>query len=175
MPQCECEVLTDSVLPAGRGCIRLDGHSFAQVGIKTPDDVWFVADSVVSAKTLSRCKVGFIYNIVEYLLSLERLKTLRGKVFVPAHCSPVNSIAELAQINYDNTLEVAAAIKELCTDGLSIDELMEKLFARFCIKPHLMQYALVGFTVRSYLSWLCDRGEMTPVFEGTKLVWKTSE
>ena len=36
------------------------------------------------------------------------------------------------------------------------------------------QYVLVGSTVRSYLSWLKDKGMLTAVFEDGMLLWRRS-
>lgn len=171
---CECEELTKDVLPDGLDYIHIDGHDFEQIAVKTNDDVWFVADSVVSEETLSKYKIPFLYDIEEQLNTLHTLETLEGRLFIPAHCPPMESIAELARMNRENIRRVAETIKRLCSDGLTADELLERLFAEFGIKLYLTQYALVGFTTRSYLSWLYGKGEIAPVFEGTKLLWKTT-
>jgi hypothetical protein len=34
------------------------------------------------------------------------------------------------------------------------------------------QYVLVGSTVRSYLSWLKDKGELSAIFEDGMLLWR---
>lgn len=170
---CECEELNAEVLPDGLEYIHIDGHDFEQIALKTRDGVWFIADSVASAETLSKYKIPFLYDIAGQLDTLKKLTELEGKLFIPAHCPPTENIAELALINAENIREVSETIKRLCAGGLTIDELLERLFAEFGIKLYLTQYALVGFTVRSYLSWLYEKGEIKPVFEGTRLMWKT--
>lgn len=170
---CECEELNAEDLPDGLEYIHIDGHDFEQIALKTRDGVWFIADSVASAETLSKYKIPFLYDIAGQLDTLKKLTELEGKLFIPAHCPPTENIAELALINAENIREVSETIKRLCAGGLTIDELLERLFAEFGIKLYLTQYALVGFTVRSYLSWLYEKGEIKPVFEGTRLMWKT--
>ena len=174
-PPCGCEELTPDVLPDGLEYTHIDGHDFEQTALKTCDGVWFVGDSVVSAETLSKYKIPFLYDIAEQLNTLQKLTELKGRLFIPAHCPPTEDITELARINAENIREVSETIKRLCSAGLTIDELLERLFAKFGIKLYLTQYALVGFTTRSYLSWLYEKGEIKPVFEGTRLLWKTVE
>ena len=173
---CDCRELIENTdaLPEGLEMTRLDGHDFEQVGFKTSDGVWFPADSVVSVQTFDKYKIAFLYDIAEHLKTLEKLKTLEGRLFIPAHCEPMESISELAQRNIENVYEVAGIIKDFCRTGLTIDELLEKLFAEFGIKLYLMQYELIGSTTRGYLSWLHDRGEIECVFEGSKLLWKST-
>lgn len=174
-PPCDCEELTPDVLPEGLEYTHIDGHDFEQIAIKTRDGVWFVGDSVVSAETLSRYKIPFLYDIAVQLDTLQKLRELDGRLFIPAHCPPTEDITELARVNSENIRETAETIKRLCADGLTVDELLERLFDEFGIKLYLTQYALVGFTTRSYLSWLYEKGEIKPVFAGTKLLWKTAE
>jgi hypothetical protein len=35
------------------------------------------------------------------------------------------------------------------------------------------QYALVGSTVKSYLTWLKENGRVEPVFEDSLLLWRS--
>ena len=170
---CECLPITPDILPDGIEYIHVDGHSFEQLAFRTKDDVWFMADSLINAATLPKYKISFLYDIDKHLDTLERVSKLSGKLFIPSHCPPMEQVRELAEINRANIFEVAEDIKRLCMDGATIDELVEKLLSEYNIRLYIMQYALVGFTTRSYLSWLSRKGEITPVFDNTKLMWKT--
>jgi len=172
-PPCECLPFTPDVLPNGMKHLYVNGHSFEQLAFGTPDGVWFVADAVIAAETFPKYKISFLHSVKEHLNTLEKLKTLEGRLFIPSHRPPLDNIAELAELNRINALEVAEDIKRFCADGVTIDELLEKIFAEYKIRLYVMQYALVGFTTRSYLAWLQRRGEIAPVFEGTRLLWKT--
>lgn len=174
-PPCECLPVTEKILPPGMEFIHTDGHSFEQLAYRTPDDIWFVADAVIAAETLPKYKISFLYNIEKHLDTLERLKKLKGRLFIPAHRPPLKDIAKLAEINRINTLEVADDIKRFCRGGITIDALLERIFKEYSIRLYVMQYALVGFTTRSYLAWLERKGEIAPVFDGTKLLWKTND
>ncbi len=170
---CHCEQLSDDILPEGLSYIYVSGHSFDMAAFNTSDDIWFLADSVLDAPTLDRYKITFLYNIEEHLKTLQKVQQLSGKLFIPAHSEPVSDIRPLAEKNRRTIDEVTNTIKRLCKEPLSIDELVSKLLAEFNIKLYLTQYALIGFTTRSYISWMCDKGEMEPVFDGTSLKWKT--
>ncbi len=171
---CECMELTESALPAGLTFEHIDGHDFEQTAFGTSDGVWFTADCAVDGSVIERYKISFLYDIAEHLRSLERLKSFGGRLFIPSHSEPLTNIAELAEENIRNVHEVAAVIKRLLKTPLTIDGLIEKLFAEFGIKLYLMQYELIGSTARSYLSWLKEKGEVGCVFEGCKLLWKST-
>lgn len=168
-----CEELCETVLPDGLSFERFDGHDFAQAAIRTDDGVWFLADIVISAETLEKYSVSFLFDIEEHLKSLDRLEQTEGRLFIPAHAKPTEDIAALCRANRENVREISAAIKELCAAPITAEELIERLCERYSIPMSLRQYVLIGSTVRSYLSWLCDSGEMQYATDGYKMTWQT--
>lgn len=164
--------LTEAVLPEGFEIIRLPGHFFDMVGFRTPDDVVYLADCLSSRETLDKYKIGFIYDVAAYLQTLEMVKSLRAKLFVPAHAAATEEIAELAQYNIDTVLEIAEKIVELCAEPLCFEVLLQKLFDVYELRMNFEQYVLVGSTVRSYLSWLKDTGRLQAKFEDNMLLWE---
>ena len=77
--------LTRDVLPDGFELIELPGHFFDMAGFRTGDDVVYLADCLSSRETLEKYQIGFIYDVGAYLKTLEMVKTLRAKLFVPSH------------------------------------------------------------------------------------------
>ena len=165
------EPLTEAVLPEGFELIPLPGHYFDMVGFRTPDDVVYLADCLSSRETLEKYRIGFLYDVAGYLRTLETVKTLRAKLFVPAHGSAAGDMAELAQYNIEQVQEIADRIVALCREPMSFEQILQKLFAAYSLTMSFEQYALVGSTVRSYLSWLRDAGRLTVVIEDHMLLW----
>lgn len=173
MPEaCECEELSESVMPKGLSFMHIDGHDFEQAAFCTSDKVWFIGDAVSDKTTIDRYRIPFLYDIKAHLSSLERLKNTEGKIFVPSHSKPVNEIKTLCDENTADVFEVCAVIKRLCENAISIDELIAKLLGEFGIKLYVMQYELIGETARSYLSFLTERKEIECVFNENRLLWK---
>ena len=164
--------LTPEVLPEGFGMIPLPGHFFDMVGFRTPDDVLFLADCLSSRETLDKYQIGFIYDVAAYLSTLEAVKTMEAKVFVPAHAAATEEIAGLAQYNIDKVLEIAERIVALCAGPLCFEVILQRLFAAYELRMSFEQYVLVGSTVRSYLAWLKDTGRLTCLFEDNMLLWQ---
>ncbi len=167
-----CE-LTDDVLPDGWEVLPLYGHFFDMVGFRTADDVVYLADCLSSKETLDKYQIGFIYDIGAYLETLERVKTMQARCFVPAHAAPTDDIAPLAQYNIDKVLEIAQRITAICAQPQCFEEVLQALFNAYELTLNFEQYVLVGSTVRSYLAWLKDTGRVTVCFENNKLLWKT--
>jgi len=168
------ELMADS-LPAGLETIELPGHFFDMVGFRTADDVVYLADCLSSRETLEKYRIGFIYDVAAYLDTLEKVKTMQAKLFIPAHAEAADSIAELAQYNIDTVHEIAARIIEFCETGIQFEALLKKLFDHYELTMNFEQYVLVGSTVRSYLSWLKAEGRLSAEFIDNELIWKKSD
>ncbi|MCI8553848.1 MAG: MBL fold metallo-hydrolase [Clostridiales bacterium] len=166
------EYLTEEVLPDGFEMIRLPGHFFDMVGFRTPDNILYLADCLSSRETLDKYRISFIYDVGAYIQTLEKVKALTARLFVPAHAAATEDIATLAQDNLDNVWEIADKIVEFCTEPLSFELLLQKLFAAYELTMNFEQYALVGSTVRSYLSWLKDSGKIKAEFDRHLLLWE---
>ncbi len=167
------EYLTEDVLPKGMSVIPLPGHFFDMVGFRDMDDVVYLADCLLSKETLEKYQIGFIYDVSAYLDTLEIVKNLKAKIFVPAHAEVTDDIAPLAQMNIDKVHEIADGILEICKKPMIFEKVLQQLFNTYGLKMNFEQYVLVGSTVRSYLSWLKDMGRIGVIFENGQLLWNT--
>ena len=167
----DAEPLTPETLPEGFSAIPLPGHFFDMVGFRTPDDVVFLADCLSSGETLEKYQIGFIYDVAAYLDTLEKIKAMEARLFVPSHAAPTGDIAPLAQINIDKVREIAERIVSLCAEPRCCEAILQQLFRDYSLVMSFEQYVLVGSTLRSYLAWLRDTGRLRPVFEDGMLLW----
>ena len=168
----DAEELTKDCLPEGFEIIPLPGHFFDMVGYRTKDDVVYLADCLSSKETLDKYQITFLYDVSACLDTLPMVKTLPGKIFVPAHAEAAEDIAELAQYNMDKVHEIADRITDLCREPLCFETILQKLFTDYGLTMNFEQYVLVGSTVRSYLSWLKDTGRLCVSFEDNLLRWQ---
>ena len=168
----DAESLTEAVLPEGFELIELPGHFFDMIGFRTPDDVVFLADCLSSRETLEKYQISFIYDVGAYLDTLERVKGLKARLFVPAHAAATDDIAELAQYNIDKVHEIADRIQDICHEPLCFEDILQRLFTEYGLVMNFEQYVLVGSTVRSYLSWLRDSGRAEVEFADNRLLWR---
>ena len=168
----DAQELTQESMPEGFEIIPLPGHFFDMVGCRTPDDVVYLAECLSSRETLDKYQIGFIYDVAAYLKTLEMVKSLRAKMFIPAHAAASEDIADLAQYNIDKVLEIADKIIGICQEPLCFEAILQKLFADYGLTMNFEQYVLVGSTVRSYLAWLKDTGRLNGLFENNMLLWQ---
>ena len=168
----EAEELTEDCLPEGFEKLPLPGHFFDMAGFRTPDGVVYLADCLSSRETLEKYRIGFLYDVEAYLRTLERVKAMEAKLFVPAHAEAAEDVSELAQYNMDKVRETADRIVDLCQEPLGFEAILQTLFTDYGLTMNFEQYVLVGSTVRSYLSWLKDGGRLEALFEDNRLLWR---
>ena len=144
--------------------IPLPGHSFDMIGIRTPDDVVFLADCLSSAQTLEKYAVTYLYDVDAYLKTLDAVKNMHAACFVPSHAEPAADMAALAQLNQEKVQEILALILEMVQAPATFETILARIFTHYALTMTAQQHALVGSTIRSYLSYLKDQGKIDVQF-----------
>ena len=170
---CTVLPLTESSLPDNMTMFSLPGHSWDMVGFRTADDVVYLADCLSSRETLEKYRISFLVNVQEYLDTLEMVCSMKAALFVPSHADPTDDITPLARHNVDTVNEIADTIVQICNSPTSFELILKKLFEHYQLTMTFEQHALVGSTVRPYLTWLKEQGRLQAFIEEDTLLWKT--
>ena len=157
-------------LPEGLEYFPLKGHFLDMIGLKTSDDIYFLGDALFSEETINKYHLFFIYDVKEYLNTLDYLSNLNGKLYIASHCEATSDISNLIKINKNKILEISNKIYNLCNDK-TFEEILKEIFAEYQLDMNLNQYVLVGSTIRSYLAYLCDENKISYKFEDNKMLW----
>lgn len=165
--------LSSATLPSGIEVIPLNGHSMGMVGYKTADDIYFIADSVCSADIIEKYKLTYLIDLENYLNSLDKICAFEGKLCIPSHCEPTRNITALAEVNRRAVEDVLSALTEYCKTPRLTDDIIDYMFTLNKIRFTPMQYALIGSTVKSYLSYLQRRGTLKIECNSNKIYWQT--
>ena len=158
-------------LPDGLEFFDLKGHSFDMVGIKTSDDVYFLADSLVSEQTIKKYHLFFLYDVKEYIATLEFLSTLSGKLYIPSHCDATDNITHLIDINREKITEICNVICDICNKEKTFEEILKAVFDKYNLTMDVNQYVLVGSTLKAYLSYLYNEDKLTYNIKDNKMTW----
>lgn len=170
----ESEVLqlTPDVLPEGMTILELPGHSFEMVGFKTKEGTAYIADSVSSKETLAKYGIGYLWDADKALETLEYIQTLEAARFVPSHAAVTEDIRDLARLNIHAITGVKQKILELCNAPISFESLLKKVFDSYGLQMNVQQYALIGSTIRSYLSGMYEQKLLTFEFCENQMLWR---
>lgn len=164
--------LSDENFPKELEVIPLPGHFFQMIGIRTPDNTVFLADCLSSLETLEKYQVSFIYDVEKYLETLDMVGKMKAGLFVPAHAAADTDLKPLIERNREKILEIEEKILEICKMPSCFEDIMKQLFDEYGLAMNFEQYVLVGSTLRSYLSWMKDKGKLDVDFSDNKLLWK---
>ncbi len=164
--------VTHAPLPDGVKQIQLKGHTFNMVGYKTEDGTVFVADALSSKASLEKYPFAFLYDVKAQLETLNMLKTLEGKIFVPSHADACEDLALLIEINEKSIHRNCELILNFCEAGASVEELLVKIFEHFEMTQTFEQNTLISSTLRSYLSFLSFEGKITLEMRDNRLIFK---
>lgn len=152
--------------------ISLPGHFFDMIGLRTPDNTVFLADCVSSKNTLEKYQISFIYDVAQYLETLNKVEKLQGEIFVPAHAEVTNDMSGLVELNRNKVFEISGKLLDICKEPIDAESILQQIFNEYRLIMNIDQHVLVGSTIRSYLSWLKDIGKITFVFQENRLLWK---
>lgn len=166
----ETEIITAENVPEGFEIIELPGHSFEMIGVRTPDDVVFLADSVLSVSTWENYKLPFFYSVNKALETLEKIKDMKAVYFVPSHNAPVEDIKELAEYNIEKLKEKKQLISSLC-DGKSFEELFALTMEKEDLILKTPKYCMYAVMVRNLLQSLIEDDAIYTELENNIMIY----
>lgn len=165
----------DNNLPEGIEMISLKGHFFSMVGFKTSDNIYFLGDSIFSEETINKYHLFYIYDVKEYLHILDFLNTLDGDLYIPSHVEATENIQKIVKNNQDKIEEIINKILKACEKENTFEMILKSIFTEYNLTMNENQYVLIGSTIKSYLSYLCDEGKILYSFKENQMFWKKKE
>lgn len=151
--------------------IGLPGHFFDMIGIRTADNVLFLGDCMFGADILGKYHIPFVYDVAAYKETLMKIRTLEADYFVLSHGDVVTDIMEVADINEQIVVKLESFLRQILMSKLNYDDILQKVCDHFHITLDFGQYALVGSTLRSFLSYLYNDSRIDYFFEGNRMYW----
>jgi len=157
---------------SGLEAVPLQGHFLDMIGLRTPDQVLFVADSLFSAELIEKYAVMFVLDVGAALETIDRLTVAEAAWFVPSHAPATENIVPLAEANRKGLLRVSEAILDCCGEPASREVILRRLAEVFSLSMSVSEYVLNSAAVGAHLSWLRKRGQVAPVVEQGVLLWR---
>lgn len=159
--------------------IALPGHSTEQVGIAFGETL-FVGDAFLTPEILDKHRIPFYTDIQAGLMTLATLKTQAAafKQIVAGHgelytsAGQANHAIDYMIARLEAILDQARAALDNGDARASSDILSAISSAQGAEISALPQYVLYNTTMQSALSTLYTRGEIAPVFQENRLLWR---
>lgn len=166
---------SDPAFPEEIEVLPLPGHSLHMAGFRTPDNVVFLGDAVVSPGTLEKYGVSYLYDVEAALRTLDAVEQMEADLFIPSHAEPAADSKELVRLNREKIFEVGDRIVSFCKEPRTAEELLRELFTAYGLTMTFEQHALIGSTLRSYLTWLKGSGRLAARIRDNAMVWQIPE
>lgn len=160
------------ILASGLEALPLPGHYLEMIGVRTPDGVLFLADSLFAEAILAKYPLFFLYDVQGHLETLDRLDSVAAGCYVPSHGEPTTDLAPLVAANRHRLATTLEFVRACCNTPVSWEEVLARVCTEYGIELNANQYVLVGSTIRSILAYLVTTGEVTTVFAAGTLQWQ---
>ena len=165
------EIYALDEIPAGVEWFHLPGHHWGMIGIKTADDVYFVADTLGSIDLVERAHILLIYDVKGYLESLDFVESLDGKMVVPSHNPATTNIKPVVEFNRNQMFKIIDILLDFLKEEHNCTECCSHIFDYFNLRISYNKYMLILSTVRSYLSYLSNSKRIRNYFKNNRLVF----
>ena len=111
-------------------------------------------------------------RIKETLFNMSKIK---ADLFVPGHGLAEKDVESLVELNLIAILETEKLILRILKEPKYFDDLLKAILDTSEINMSVMRFALMGATLRSYMTNLYEEGKIEPVSIENRLCWKTKE
>ncbi|MGM9970871.1 MAG: MBL fold metallo-hydrolase [Anaeroplasmataceae bacterium] len=165
------EIYALDELPEGVEYFHLPGHHAGMIGMKTKDDIYFVADTLGSIDLVKRANILLIYDVKGYLESLNYVESLNGKIVVPSHSEVTINIKPVVEFNRNKIYEIMDVLLDFLHTEHNCTECATHIFNYYDLNISYNKYMLILSTVRSYLSYLSNSKRIKNYFKDNRLVF----
>lgn len=166
------EIYSLEMLPQSLRSFKLPGHHYGMIGIRTSDGVNFIADTLGSIELVDKQHILLIYDVEGYLKSLDYVESLDGSILVPSHSEVTTSIKDLVSFNRSKIYEIIDVIKEILKEEYTIEDIVSLVFKHYTLRISFNKHLLITSTIRSYVSYLCNKGLVDKYFKDNKLFFR---
>ena len=159
------------ILDTGLEALPLYGHSWGMIGVRTPDQVCFMADCLLAAKVIQKYHLFYLWDIQAQLQTFASLRLLPPACYILSHAEPMADLSETVEVNHQKVTEIIQTIRELCATAVETETIFQQLCLKYGIAVNDNGYVLGMSTLRSYLSYMEQVDQLTRRFENGILKW----
>lgn len=164
-----------STIPGINKIVALPGHFFEMIGVITSDNVCYLGDCLFGEATLNKYKIPYIYDVYNFKKTIEKITTIEMDYFVMSHGNIKTNINEIAHKNLVVVDEIEKRILEIVKNKKTFDDILKNICDDMDIVLNCGQYALIGNTIRSFLSYLYNADKVQYEFVDNKLFWSEKQ
>ncbi len=144
------------------GVVHTPGHSPDHISIRTPDDVLYLGDALLTGTELETAKLPYFFSHQDAIASMERLRNERAALYLAAHRGVYTEIGGLIDENIAVIQDRARQILALIDRPLTMGEIEARTCRHFrLLSENVSRAALYERNVRIYVEYLRDTNQVT--------------
>lgn len=139
--------------------IKLKGHSEGSIGILTEDKVLFVGDLFVGNQILSKFDLLLLYDVEEYLNSIDKIGNIDFEYMILGHGKELYSKADSFSIIDDHKRAInkyVNQVKYLIKSPTTIDNILKNIIINNNLSCNYTEYHFFRSSIVSIISYLLD-------------------
>ena len=143
------------------GILHTPGHSPDHLCIRTPDDVLYLGDAVLTGAELQGAKLPYFFSHKDAMASMDKLDETSAALYLAAHKGVYTDLKPVVEQNRAAILDRAEQILSLVERPMTVDEIYAAACGHF--KLLTSRYTRAGLferNLRTYVDFLLDRGSL---------------
>jgi len=154
--------------------VDLKGHSHGLAGIITEDKVFYVGDALFDYHIMEKYDFPFIFDLEEYLNSLDKIKNSDFEFALLSHSKDVydkEQTLDLVEKNRENVFKYRDQIKEFLNEPYTREDLLSDIIELNGLKLDYKEYHYYYSTLGSFITHLMDNNEVEFQIENGKMYY----
>ncbi|RDY24079.1 MBL fold metallo-hydrolase [Romboutsia maritimum] len=158
--------------------IEIKGHTPGSIGVMTNDKVFFVGDLLVGEDILRKYDFLFIYDIKEYLKSLQKIKDIDFEYLVLGHSKKViskedsNILIEKHEMCINKYIY---QIRKLLNKPMSLEKILQRIIRSNNLSSNYKEYQFYKSSLISVISYLEELQEISYTLDEGELLYYTKK
>ncbi|MDF2838382.1 MAG: hydrolase [Evtepia sp.] len=135
------------------------GHSAHHIAVRTPDDVAYLGDAIMTGRTLFRSKFPYAFSVAACFDSLRLLRSLEAETYIAAHFGIYPEILSHVDMELAFLQRRMNEILELVEGDSTVECVAKRIGEVYGIQPKdITDMAYFERATRAYLQYLFDLG-----------------
>ena len=156
--------------------IDFKGHTLGSIGILTKDKILFVGDLLIGSEMLAKYDFLFIYDLEEYINSLNKLKNIEFEYLVLGHSKDIISKQDSDKLIKKHENAINKYINQIRTElknPMGLDNLLKNIIFRNNLKNNYKEYHFLKSSLVSVISYLSHLQEIDYILSDGELLYYT--
>ncbi len=146
------------------GVVHTPGHSPDHIAIRTPDDVLYLGDALLTGEEIRSAKLPYFFSHQEAMESMEKLRGEKAACYLAAHRGVYDRLDDIIDENIAVILDRTRQVLALIDHPMTMGEIQERVCRHFrLLTGSVSRACLYERNVRIYVEYLWDTRQVEAV------------